>query len=170
MNTQEIIKFAKDNWLKAVIAIVVAIVLYFVIRKAIEKIREGSDNRRARKEAAQMSVAIVNAGGKKPELSAAQHKAIAQQINNAIKGAGTKEEELAAAIKSIPTAADYYRVKSEYFDEYEADMWDEIRDDIAKGGSFLNYLPGFQLFADNDAVFYGELTTYLTRLGVTEEY
>lgn len=170
MNTQEIIKFAKDNWLKAVIAIVVAIVLYFVIRKAIEKIREGSDNRRARKEAAQMSVAIVNAGGKAAELSAAQHKAIAQQINNAIKGPGTNEEELAAAIKSIPTAADYYMVKSKYFDEYEADMWDEIRDDIAKGGSFLNYLPGFQLFADNDAVFYGELTTYLTRLGVTEEY
>lgn len=166
MNTDKIITFVKDNWLKAVIAIVVAVVLYFVVKKAIKSIRSGSENRQARREYADMSVQIENAGGKRSQLTSTQVASIAAKVYNAVDGPGTDNRALVSAIKEIPTASDYYKVKSEYLGKYNEDMWKAILDDLDDGSSFV--------FSDlwddySDSYTLGQINSHLALIAVPVE-
>lgn len=166
MDSQEIIKFAKDNWLKAVIAIVVAVVLYFVAKKAIKSIRSGSENRQARREYANMSVEIENAGGHKSRLTSTQVSNIAAKVYNAVDGPGTDNRALVSAIKEIPTASDYYKVKAEYLGKYNEDMWQAILDDLDDGTTFV--------FSDlwddySDSYTLGQINSHLALIAVPVE-
>ena len=166
MNTDKIITFVKDNWLKAVIAIVAAVVLYFVVKKAIKSIRSGSENRQARREYADMSVQIENAGGNKSRLTSTQVASIAAKVYNAVDGPGTDNRALVSAIKEIPTASDYYKVKAEYLGKYNEDMWKAILDDLDDGTTFV--------FSDlwddySDSYTFGQINSHLALIAVPVE-
>lgn len=145
------------------IAVVLAVVVFFVVRRFVKK----AGNREAIRTNAQTIVQIENAGGKSAELTDSDHKRIADSIYKAIYGVGTDEGALVAAIESIPTAADYLKVKNAYLAEYEGDMYKDIADDVEPSGSFLDTL--FDAGGDDDdRIVWGRINAHLNLIAVPE--
>ena len=145
------------------VAVVLAMVVFFVVRRFGKK----AGNREAIRTNAQTIVQIENAGGKSAELTDSDHKRIADSIYKAIDGVGTDESALVAAIESIPTAADYLKVKNAYLEEYESDMYKDIADDIEPSGSILDTL--FDAGGDDDdRIVWGRINAHLNLIAVPE--
>ena len=145
------------------VAVVLAVVVFFVVRRLIKK----AGNREAIRTNAQTIVQIENAGGKSAELTDSDHKRIADSVYKAIDGVGTDESALVAAIESIPTAADYLKVKNAYLAEYGNDMYKDIADDVEPSGSFLDTL--FDAGGDDDdRIVWGRITAHLNLIAVPE--
>lgn len=145
------------------VAVVLAVVLFFIVRRLIKK----AGNREAIRTNAQTIVQIENAGGKSAELTDSDHKRIADSVYKATNGVGTDESALVAAIESIPTAADYLKVKNAYLAEYESDMYKDIADDVEPSGSFLDTL--FDAGGnDDDRIVWGRINAHLNLIAVPE--
>lgn len=165
MNTDKIISYAKNNWLKITIGLVVLVILIIILRKVLKSY---FNRRRIAKETANTIVQIENASGKPAELSYSDVKTIANDIHASVAGAGTDTDRLVAAVNRIPTAADYFNVKKTYVEDYNSDMWKDIEDDVNRNGSWFmdSYLMG--MFETDDRVAWGEINSHLNLIGVPE--
>lgn len=145
------------------VAVVLAVVVFFVVRRFVKK----AGNREAIRTNAQTIVQIEKAGGKSAELTDSDHKRIADSVYKAIHGVGTDESALVAAIESIPTAADYLKVKNAYLAGYKSDIYKDIADDVEPSGSVLDTL--FDAGGDDDdRIVWGRINAHLNLIAVPE--
>ena len=119
----------EQKTIRAIVWIAVAIALAIAAWLIIRKVRQGSDDRKKRKDYARLAAELENAGAAPAQLTSAQCENIADMVHDSVDSWGTDEEKLIKAIKSIPTAADYLNVKASYQSAYSANMWDDIDDD-----------------------------------------
>lgn len=139
----------KNNWKKYAIIAAVAVVLAIAAWFIFKKIKRSADDRKKQREYGNIAADIARATGKESQLTSTQTSTLAGMVNDAVKGLGTDEDKLIRAIKSIPTAADYFLVKQAYQSEFDADMWDDITDDLTTD--------------DGD---YGQIVAHLNLIGV----
>lgn len=156
-------KLNKRTIIIIAVSVVLAVVLFFVIRRVVKN----KTNRERIRDNAQTIAQLEQAGGRSMELTDAEQSHIAELVYDAIDGVGTKERQLVGAIESIPTAADYLAVKSAYAQEYKADMYDDIADDVEPNGSVLDTL--FDAGGDeDDRIIWGRINAHLNLIAVPE--
>ena len=156
-------KLNKKTIVIVAVAVVLAVVLFFIIRKIVKN----KSNRDRIRDNAQTIAELERASGRSMELSDAEQSHIAELIHDAIDGVGTKERQLANAIESIPTAADYLAIKNAYAKEYESDMYDDIADDVEPNGSALDSIFGAGGDED-DRIIWGRINAHLNLISVPE--
>lgn len=135
-------ELSKQQWITVAVVAVVVIVLVIVAVRLAKRAKKRGNDRKKEQEYARQSQEIINAGGQPSQLTSSQIATVAKRINDAVNKwylfiPGTDEKKLVNAIKSIPTAADYFLIKAEYVREYSIDMWDDITDDVSE--SFATY-------------------------------
>ncbi len=129
-------ELSKKQWITVAVVAAVVIVLIIVAVRLGKRGKERSGDREKEQEYARQSQEIINAGGKPSQLTSSQIETVAKRIHDAVNKMylfipGTDEEKLLSAIKSIPTAADYFLVKAKYVKEYSIDLWDDVTDDVS---------------------------------------
>lgn len=167
-------ELSKQQWITVAVVAVVIIVLVFVAVHFGKKHKKKKDDKDKIDEFVERANALQNAGGAPSQLTSVQIKSVAQQIRMAMTeagttnqyavlgGWGTDEEKMLSAIRSIPTAADYFLVKASYQEQFHSDMWNDIKDEFEEKGSW------WDSFGDdsNDAYVFGCIKEHLTEIGV----
>lgn len=156
-------KLGRKTIIIIAVGIVVAIVLFIVIRKIVKN----NTNRERIRNNAQTIVELEQNGAKPEQLSESQQSHIADVVHDAVDGVGTKESQLVNALESIPTAADYFAVKRAYDKAYGADMFQDIADDVEPRGSWLDVV--FDAGGDDDdRIIWGRINSHLNLISVPE--
>ena len=133
----------EQKTIRTIIWIAVAIALAIAAWIVIRKVRQGSDDRKKRKDYARLAAELENAGASPAQLTSVQCENIAENIKKAQEdedswfGWGTDEKLMKSSFESIPTAADYLNVKAAYQKKYSSDMWTDVQREYSDGDSDL---------------------------------
>lgn len=167
-------ELSKKQWITVAVVAAVVIVLIIVAVHFGKKHKKKQDDQEKIDDFAARALALQNAGGAPSQLTSAQIKSVAQQIRMAmiesgqtnlyavLGGWGTDEEKMLSAVRSIPTAADYFLVKASYQEQFHSDMWDDIKAEFEEKGSWWD----FSSDDSNDAYVFGCIKEHLTAIGV----
>ncbi len=143
-------KANKSTIIKVAVAVVLAVVVFFVIRYAAKKFKESAGDRKAARNLAAQAAEFEKAGLAPAQLTSSQCMSIAERVYDSMHWYNDDEEKARDAILSIPTAADYFGVKSAFQSEYGKDMFAYIDD----------YMSGDKEFI--------EMKAHLTKIGLPE--